>query len=112
MKRLVVSSSCPSLLLRPPQPLPANLFAAATPVTLGADEVLFLEGDAGDGCYRVEDGLLKVKIVSRGGSERFLAWQGHGAIHWRAFDDLWTTALGISGGDPRYRAKHPQSCCI
>jgi CRP/FNR family transcriptional regulator, cyclic AMP receptor protein len=70
----------PSLLSRLPEPLPADLFAAATPVTLGADEVLFLEGDAGDGCYRVEDGLLKITIMSRGGSERILALQGLGAI--------------------------------
>lgn len=47
---------------------------------LGADEVLFLAGDAGDGCYRVEDGLLKVTMVSRGGTERILAFLGAGAI--------------------------------
>ena len=47
---------------------------------LNADEVLFLAGDAGDGCYRVEDGLLKVTMVSRGGTERILAFLGPGAI--------------------------------
>lgn len=70
----------PSLLSRLPEPLPADLFASATPAALGANEVLFLEGDPGDGCYRVDDGLLKVTIVSRGGSERILALQGLGAI--------------------------------
>lgn len=70
----------PSLLSRLPEPLPADLFASATPVALDANEVLFLEGDPGDGCYRVDDGLLKVTIVSRGGSERILALQGLGAI--------------------------------
>ncbi|MFZ1923947.1 MAG: Crp/Fnr family transcriptional regulator, partial [Xanthobacteraceae bacterium] len=60
--------------------LSANLFTSATAVKLGGDEVLFLAGDAGDGCYRVEDGLLKVTMVSRGGTERILAFLGAGAI--------------------------------
>ena len=42
--------------------------------------MLFLAGDAGDGCYRVEDGLLKVTMVSRSGTERILAFLGRGAI--------------------------------
>jgi len=63
-----------------PEHLSANLFNSATPVQLSADEVLFLAGDAGDGCYRVEDGLLKVTMVSRAGSERILAFLGPGAI--------------------------------
>ncbi|MFZ0609654.1 MAG: Crp/Fnr family transcriptional regulator [Xanthobacteraceae bacterium] len=70
----------PSLLSRLPEHLSANLFTSATAVKLGGDEVLFLAGDAGDGCYRVEDGLLKVTMVSRGGTERILAFLGAGAI--------------------------------
>ena len=69
-----------SLLSGVPEHLSANLFATATPSRLRADEVLFLAGDAGDGCYRVEDGLLKVTMVSRSGSERILAFLGAGAI--------------------------------
>ncbi|HUI15979.1 MAG TPA: Crp/Fnr family transcriptional regulator [Xanthobacteraceae bacterium] len=68
------------LLSELPQHLLADLLERITPVRLRADEVLFLAGDAGDGCYRVEDGLLKVTIVSRGGSERILAFLGPGAI--------------------------------
>ncbi len=70
----------PSLLSRLPEHLSANLFTSATALKLGGDEVLFLAGDAGDGCYRVEDGLLKVTMVSRGGTERILAFLGPGAI--------------------------------
>ncbi|MGB7036785.1 MAG: Crp/Fnr family transcriptional regulator, partial [Xanthobacteraceae bacterium] len=70
----------PSLLSRLPEHLSANLFTSATALKLGGDEVLFLAGDAGDGCYRVEDGLLKVTMVSRGGTERILAFLGAGAI--------------------------------
>ena len=73
-------SSSPSLLSALPEHLSASLFTSATSLKLGADEVLFLAGDAGDGCYRVDDGLLKVTMVSRGGSERILAFLGPGAI--------------------------------
>jgi CRP-like cAMP-binding protein len=73
-------SSPPSLLSALPEHLSASLFTSATPVKLGGDEVLFLAGDAGDGCYRVDDGLLKVTMVSRGGTERILAFLGAGAI--------------------------------
>ncbi len=69
-----------SLLTDLPGHLAAGLFTSATPVKLNADEVLFLAGDAGDGCYRVDDGLLKVTMVSRGGTERILAFLGPGAI--------------------------------
>jgi CRP-like cAMP-binding protein len=70
----------PSLLSSLPEHLAADLFKAATPARLGADQVLFMAGDAGDGCYRVEDGLLKVTMLSRSGSERILAFLGRGAI--------------------------------
>jgi CRP-like cAMP-binding protein len=70
----------PGLLSGLPEHLSASLFSSATPVELGAEQVLFLAGDAGDGCYRVEDGLLKVTMVSRAGSERILAFLGPGAI--------------------------------
>jgi len=70
----------PSLLSALPAHLSERLFDNATTMRLKTDEILFLAGDAGDGCYRVEDGLLKVTMVSRAGSERILAFLGHGAI--------------------------------
>jgi CRP/FNR family transcriptional regulator, cyclic AMP receptor protein len=70
----------PSLLAGLPGHLAADLFVGAKPVRLAADEVLFLASDTGDGCYRVEEGLLKVTMVSRTGSERILAFFGPGAI--------------------------------
>ncbi|MFY9836654.1 MAG: Crp/Fnr family transcriptional regulator [Xanthobacteraceae bacterium] len=70
----------PSLLSALPAHLSERLFDNATTVRLKTDEVLFLAGDAGDGCYRVDDGLLKVTMVSRSGTERILAFLGHGAI--------------------------------
>ena len=69
-----------SLLSGLPKHLGANLFTAATPAKFDADEVLFLAGDAGNGCYRVQEGLLKVTMMSRSGAERILAFLGPGAI--------------------------------
>ena len=63
-----------------PESLSAQLFADAKPVKLAADEVLFLAGDPGDGCYRVEQGLLKVSMIAASGAERILAIVGPGAI--------------------------------
>ena len=69
-----------SLLSELQEHLSVDLFASATLVRLAADEVLFLAGDAGNGCYRVEDGLIKVTMMSRAGVERILAFLGPGAI--------------------------------
>ena len=69
-----------SLLSELQEHLSTDLFASATPVRLAADAYLFLAGDAGDGCYRVEDGLVKVTMMSRSGVERILAFLGPGAI--------------------------------
>lgn len=63
-----------------PGPLLADLLANANPVNLAADAILFLAGDPGDGCYRVNEGLLKVSISSPSGAERILAILGPGSI--------------------------------
>jgi CRP-like cAMP-binding protein len=68
-----------SLLSRLPEHLSMSLFSRARTVQLKTDEVLFLAGDPGDGCYRVLDGLLKV-VMTSGGNERILAFLGLGAI--------------------------------
>jgi CRP/FNR family cyclic AMP-dependent transcriptional regulator len=57
-----------------------ELFARARVVRPPAGQVLFQEGDSGDGCYRVEGGLLKLTMVSKSGTERILAFRGPGAI--------------------------------
>jgi CRP/FNR family transcriptional regulator, cyclic AMP receptor protein len=63
-----------------PAELSSQLFTKARTVSLGADETLFLAGDAGDGCYRVEEGLLKASMVSPTGGERILSIFGPGAM--------------------------------
>jgi CRP-like cAMP-binding protein len=63
-----------------PASLSAQLFANAKPIKLAADGVLFLAGDPADGCYRVDQGLLKVSMTAASGAERILAIIGPGAI--------------------------------
>src|SRR3974377_75997 len=57
-----------------------SLLANAKPRSLTEREVLFEAGDVADGCYRLEQGLLKVSIVSPQGDERILTILGPGSI--------------------------------
>jgi len=63
-----------------PSALSASLFGQARVVRLAAQQMLFVAGDPGDGCYQVEEGLLKVVALSPSGSERILAILGPGAL--------------------------------
>jgi CRP/FNR family transcriptional regulator, cyclic AMP receptor protein len=65
---------------RTPTRLSKELFAGAKMVRLPAGRVLFRAGDSDNGCYRIENGLLKVTMVSGSGAERILAFLGQGAI--------------------------------
>jgi len=65
------------LLMLPPI---ARLFDQGRKVRLDAGQILFLAGDPGDGCYWVDDGLLKVHVISHSGSDRVLAILGAGTI--------------------------------
>ena len=74
------TAETPTILRRLPQSLAAQLFAGARPHHLKAGEALFMVGDSGDGCYRLEQGLLKVVITSVRGDNRILAVLGPGSI--------------------------------
>src|SRR5437588_4613645 len=69
-----------SLLAALPTELSQSLFAKARPLSLKADQTLFVAGDEGDGCYRVEEGLLKASIAVPAGGERIHAILGPGAV--------------------------------
>jgi CRP-like cAMP-binding protein len=79
-KQTLQDASKSPLLWGLPGHLSRNLFKAATPVRLRADQVLFHSGDAGDGCYRVDDGLLKVNMLSPSGNERILCFLGPSSV--------------------------------
>jgi CRP-like cAMP-binding protein len=63
-----------------PEELSRPLFIAARPRGLKAGEVLFAAGDAGNGCYLLDQGLLKVSMTSSRGEERTIAILGPGAV--------------------------------
>src|SRR5262245_28888619 len=63
-----------------PAELSRGLFEKAPVTRLVADQMLFLAGDAGDACYRVEAGLLKASVFAPGGGERILAIFGPGSL--------------------------------
>jgi CRP/FNR family cyclic AMP-dependent transcriptional regulator len=69
-----------NLLSALPKRLSFHLFAAAPLHSLGKGQVLFRSGDAGDGCYRLEQGLVKITVTSPQGEERIIAILGSGAI--------------------------------
>jgi CRP/FNR family transcriptional regulator, cyclic AMP receptor protein len=63
-----------------PNRLFSELFASGRTVSLKGGQSLFLSGDRSDGCYRLDEGLLKISITTATGSERILAILGAGAI--------------------------------
>jgi CRP/FNR family cyclic AMP-dependent transcriptional regulator len=69
-----------SLLAALPTELSQGLFAKARALSLAADQTLFWAGDEGDGCYRVNEGLLKASVAARTGGERILAILGPGSV--------------------------------
>jgi CRP/FNR family cyclic AMP-dependent transcriptional regulator len=63
-----------------PTELSHRLFAKARPLSLAASRTLCVAGDDGDGCYRVEEGLLKASVSVATGGERILAILGPGSV--------------------------------
>src|SRR5260370_7833338 len=74
------STTSTAILSRLPERLSAQLFAGAKSCHLRAGDTLFAAGDSGDGCYRLERGLLKVIITSPRGEKRTLAIPGPGGF--------------------------------
>ena len=81
-----------SILPNLPIQFSGRLLANARPQSLDEREVLFRAGDVADGCYRLEQGLLKVSIASPHGDERILTILGPGSI---------VGELAIIDGGPR-----------
>ena len=81
MRRVMAKPTPPpeSLLDALPEQLSQALFAEALTISLAAGRALFSAGDKGDGCYRVDKGLLKASVAEPGGGERILAVLGPGS---------------------------------
>src|SRR5262245_29823185 len=63
-----------------PKHIASELFGSAMIRRLKAGDTLFQTGDSGDGCYRLDIGLLKVSLISPQGRERIIAILTPGAI--------------------------------
>lgn len=63
-----------------PPDLSVDLFSQGRSVRLKAGQMLFAAGDVGNGCYRIDSGLLKVSAIGRSAGERILAILGPGSI--------------------------------
>jgi CRP/FNR family transcriptional regulator len=63
-----------------PREYSSRLLAGAQKIFLKQGETLFEIGAEGDGCYWLEEGVLKVSIASPRGAERILAILGPGSI--------------------------------
>ena len=63
-----------------PERLLSELFEGAVAHDLRDGEVLFRAGDVGDGCYRIQTGLVKVIVTSQQGEERIVSLLGPDAI--------------------------------
>jgi CRP/FNR family transcriptional regulator, cyclic AMP receptor protein len=63
-----------------PKEIASELFASATVCRLKDGDTLFQTGDTGDGCYRLDTGLLKVSLTSPQASERIVAILTPGAV--------------------------------
>ena len=69
-----------SVLSELPKALLAGLFDESVACTIREGEALFRAGDTGDGCYRIETGLVKIVVASRHGEERIISLLGTNAI--------------------------------
>jgi CRP/FNR family transcriptional regulator, cyclic AMP receptor protein len=70
----------PNVLSGLPERLLSELFEDAVAHKLRDGEVLFRAGDAGDGCYRIQTGLVKVVVTSQQGEELVISLLGPDAI--------------------------------
>jgi CRP/FNR family transcriptional regulator len=80
MARTVSSFGSHNLLSGLPREFSSRLLARAPTVTLGKGKTLFESGAVGDGCYWLEEGVLKVSVASDRGAERILAILGPASI--------------------------------
>ena len=63
-----------------PAGIASELWAKATSHQLKAGDTLFRAGDKGDGCYRLNKGVLKVSLTSSEGDERIVAVLPKGSV--------------------------------
>src|SRR6476661_10913949 len=88
-----------------PQGLIQQLFEGAAFGTAAAGDMLFVEGDKGNGIYILDKGLLKVVVKAPSGEERIVSVLGPGAIvgELAIIDGLPRSASAVVMQDCEYR---------
>ncbi|MGH6711653.1 MAG: Crp/Fnr family transcriptional regulator, partial [Bradyrhizobium sp.] len=86
-----------------PETLFLKLFNEATECILPSGDSLFRAGDPGDGCYRIQTGLVKIVVASQQGEERIISLLGPGAI---------VGELSVIDGEPRSASVFAVSDCL
>lgn len=88
-----------------PQGLIQQLFEGAAFGTAAAGDMLFVEGDKGNGIYILDTGLLKVVVKAPSGEERIVSVLGPGAIvgELAIIDGLPRSASAVVMQDCEYR---------
>jgi len=117
----VINARVVSVLTVFPEALISKLFEEASSHNLREGETLFHAGDAADGAYRLQNGLLKIIVASQYGEERIVALLGPGAIvgELSMIDGGARSASAVALGDcsllfvsrdkfQKYAASHPQ----
>src|SRR5258705_9485034 len=74
------ASSVVNVLSELPETLLSEFFEDATSHNLPEGETVLRAGDVGDGCYRIETGLVKIVVASQQGEERIISLLGPDAI--------------------------------
>jgi CRP/FNR family transcriptional regulator len=85
-----------------PNEIASELFSSATLYQLKAGDTLFQTGDKGDGCYRLDVGLLKVSLISPQVKERIIAIITPGVV---------VGDLAVIDGLPRSASVHALTDC-
>src|SRR3954453_22217746 len=80
MRASIADYGSPVIMVSLPPRLSARLFASAALHCVRAGEVLFRVGDHGDGCYRLEHGLLKIMVMSPEGEELIISFISPGEM--------------------------------
>jgi len=85
-----------------PDEMASKLFAGSTLHRLKAGDALFHAGDKGDGCYRLDIGLLKVSLISPQVRECIISMITPGAV---------VGDLAVIDGLPRSASVHALTSC-
>src|SRR5262245_53020760 len=80
MRKTIQTRPTANMLADLPKSTLAHLFGKAPIRNFSGGEILFAAGDPGDGCYRLEQGLLKIVATSPQAEERIVAILGPGSI--------------------------------